>query len=115
MTSVWYESPQRIIATLARHRAGRSARRVFMLREYTKLHEQQILGTRRSRARHSRNPFAAKSSWSSKGRRRRLPLRRTSEIDAAIDSILETGASVSAIAKALVERGLGERRHSTHS
>ena len=45
IASIWYESPQRIRKTLRDIDAVAPEARVFLLREYTKLHEQQILGT----------------------------------------------------------------------
>jgi len=45
LTSVWYESPQRIHKTLRDIDSVAPDARIFLLREYTKMHEQQILGT----------------------------------------------------------------------
>ncbi|MGA9944172.1 MAG: 16S rRNA (cytidine(1402)-2'-O)-methyltransferase, partial [Candidatus Cybelea sp.] len=47
-TTIWYESPQRIRATLADLAAVAPEAQVFVVREYTKLHEQQLLGTPQS-------------------------------------------------------------------
>ena len=44
-TSIWYESPQRIRASLGDLAAIAPDARIFLVREYTKLHEQQLLGT----------------------------------------------------------------------
>src|SRR5581483_686470 len=43
--SVWYESPQRVRAFLADVEHVASDARVFLLREYTKRFEQQLLGS----------------------------------------------------------------------
>ncbi|MGA8099292.1 MAG: 16S rRNA (cytidine(1402)-2'-O)-methyltransferase, partial [Candidatus Cybelea sp.] len=43
-TTIWYESPRRIRATLADLAAVAPEADVFVVREYTKLHEQQLLG-----------------------------------------------------------------------
>jgi len=40
---VWFESPQRIHAALADLEAVDAQRRCFVLREYTKMHEQQLV------------------------------------------------------------------------
>ena len=110
--SVWYESPQRIIATLSDIAELEPLRRLFILREYTKMYEEQLSGCASEvlarlvqpvrgeivlvlDAGHASEPEAAESS----------------EIDAAIDELLAENQSVSAIAKALTDRGLGERRH----
>src|SRR5471032_553305 len=45
MPSVWYESPHRAAAALADLAAVAPAVRVFLLREFTKLHEQHLTGT----------------------------------------------------------------------
>lgn len=45
LTSIWYESPQRIHKTLRDIDSVAPDVRIFLLREYTKMHEQQVLGT----------------------------------------------------------------------
>ena len=45
MPSVWYESPHRIADALADLAAVAPGVRVFLVREFTKLHEQQVAGT----------------------------------------------------------------------
>ncbi len=44
-TTIWYESPRRIRASLADLGAVAADARVFVVREFTKLHEQHYLGT----------------------------------------------------------------------
>src|ERR1700681_948601 len=44
-TTVWYEAPHRILAALADLAAVAPQRRVFLVRELSKLYEQQVLGT----------------------------------------------------------------------
>lgn len=111
ITSVWYESPQRIAAALADIEAVDAQRRVFVLREYTKMHEQQILGTAREAADALLQPVRGELVLVIEGLAPVAPEVATADIDAAIDTLLDADASVSAIAKALVERGFGERRH----
>lgn len=111
ITSVWFESPQRIIATLADIERVDPERRIFVLREYTKLHEQHILGTPREVRAALAEPVRGELAVVIEGIAPAVCPANESEIDEAIDGLLETGASVSSIAKALVERGLGERRH----
>lgn len=43
--SIWFESPRRLRASLADLAAIAPEARLFLLREYTKLHEEQLLGT----------------------------------------------------------------------
>lgn len=108
---VWYESPQRVLATLRDIEELDGTRRIFVLREYTKLHEQQILGTAAEVAAALAQPVRGELVVVIEGKRREVRVPETAEIDAAIDELLPGGASVSAIAKLLAERGFGERRH----
>ena len=110
-TSVWYESPQRIIAALADVHAVDADRRVFVLREYTKLHEQQVSGTAQTVADALAQPVRGEVVLVVEGKTPEIREPLADEVDAAIDEMLATGASVSAIAKALADRDFGERRH----
>ena len=112
MTAVWYESPQRIAAFLQDLAAVKPDARVFLLREYTKRFEQQLLGTPAGVAAQLAAPVrgeivvvvAPEAS----------PQKQAPEqavLESEIDEGLRGGRSVSAIAKALSERGYGERRH----
>lgn len=112
VTTIWYESPQRIGATLADLGAVAPDADVFLVREYTKLHEQQLWGTPQSvRERLGDGvrgelsfaiaPYADKSEQS-------VPkLAPTSE---QIDALLAGGRRVSDVAKQLARSGYGERR-----
>ena len=111
LTSVWYESPQRILATLGEIAAEDPQRRVFVLREYTKLHEQQIGGTAAQAAAQLAQPVRGEIVLVIEGMPETVQPADSAEVDAAIDALLPGGASVSAIAKALADRGFGERRH----
>jgi 16S rRNA (cytidine1402-2'-O)-methyltransferase len=111
ITSVWYESPQRILATLGDIGQIDPQRRIFIVREYTKLHEQQLLGTAADVAGALVQPVRGEFVLVIEGKMPVVAAASQDDIDNAIDVLLETGASVSAIAKALVERGYGERRH----
>lgn len=110
-TTIWYEAPQRIRASLADLAAVAPQARVFVVREYTKLHEQQIFGSPRDALEALPDPprgevaFAvapcdAPASPSDSA---------LEEADAAIDELLAQGRRVGEIAKLLAERGLGER------
>lgn len=110
-TSVWYESPQRIHAALADLEAIEPAARAFVLREYTKLHEQQIAGTPAQVAALLETPVRGEVVLVIEGRAPATvapPDARA--IDAAIDARLAAGASVASLAKELAEAGFGRRR-----
>lgn len=110
--SVWYESPQRIGAFLADLDAVDPDADVFLLREYTKRYEQQIAGKPALVAAQLTSPvrgeiaLAVRPSISSAQEHS-----SSADVDSEIDALLDSGTSVSAIAKTLSERGLGARRH----
>lgn len=110
--SVWYESPQRIRGLLSDIAAVDPDARVFLVREYTKRYEQQILGTAQEVAAQLAEPVRGEIALAIEPSR--APAAQPpaeSDLDAEIDALLHAGESVSAVAKALSERGLGERRH----
>ncbi|HKU68621.1 MAG TPA: 16S rRNA (cytidine(1402)-2'-O)-methyltransferase [Candidatus Baltobacteraceae bacterium] len=112
MPSVWYESPQRIHALLADVAAVDPSARVFLVREYTKRFEQQILGTADEVAAQLAAPVRGEIALviePARAPQAQPPSRM--QLDDEIDALLREGKSVSAVAKALCERGLGERRH----
>ncbi len=112
ITTIWYESPRRIHATLADLDRVAPGVQVFLVREYTKLHEQQLLGTPAHVAAALAQPVRGEIVLVLKASARHISAAPTSnEIDERIDAMLATGASVSAIAKSLAERGCGTRRH----
>ena len=107
-TTVWFESPQRILATLHDLESVAPQRRCFVLREYTKLHEQQILG--------SAHDVAAALSQPVRGEivlvveRGSVKRNAPADFDRAADALLATRESVATIAKTLAQRGYGARR-----
>jgi 16S rRNA (cytidine1402-2'-O)-methyltransferase len=111
--SVWYEAPHRIHATLDDLAAVAPAARIFLLREFTKLHEQQIAGTPADVAAALAQPVRGEIVFVLDGGPLEEPVRSADgpELDTAIGRLIDEGHSTSAIAKALAERGLGERRH----
>jgi 16S rRNA (cytidine1402-2'-O)-methyltransferase len=101
--TAWYESPHRIVATLETLAALAPKAELFVARELTKLHEQQVLGTATEvlaqLERQVRGeivlvlaPQPAPSA----------PL-SDAEVDRAIDALLAEGKPVTTIAKALAE------------
>jgi 16S rRNA (cytidine1402-2'-O)-methyltransferase len=111
-TSIWYEAPHRIRATLADLAAVAPEARLFLVREFTKFHEQQILGTPAEVAAALDDPVRGEIAFVLEGGERAPVAPPTNvDLDAAIDALLADGGTTSAIAKSLAERGLGERRH----
>ncbi|HEY9086296.1 MAG TPA: 16S rRNA (cytidine(1402)-2'-O)-methyltransferase [Candidatus Tyrphobacter sp.] len=111
VTSVWYESPKRIRAALADLETVAPNARVFLLREYTKLHEQQLLGTAGEVAAELPSPVRGEIVLVVEASPPAALQPEAAAVDTAIDTLLAEGASVSAIAKALAQRGYGLRRH----
>lgn len=111
--SVWYESPQRIRASLADLEAVDPGARVFLLREYTKRYEEQLLGAPAEIAAKLADPVRGEIVFvvapSIDAPTAAAP--SADQLDAEIDALLQSGQSVSAVAKTLARRGLGERRH----
>jgi 16S rRNA (cytidine1402-2'-O)-methyltransferase len=111
-TTVWYEAPHRIVESLADVAAVAPDRRLFLVRELSKLHEQQILGTPAEVAAALAEPVRGEIAFVVEGAAPELAERATdAELDAAIDALVAEGLTTSAIAKRLAEAGHGERRH----
>lgn len=110
-TVVWYESPKRIRATLADLEAVAPLARLFLVREYTKLHEQQLLGTATEIAAALADPIRGEIALVAAPASSATPAPDPHAVDVAIDAMLAAGAPVSAIAKTLADRGFGRRRY----
>lgn len=114
MPSVWYESPQRVHAFLADVEAVDAQARLFLVREYTKRFEQQLFGSAADVAAQLVQPVRGEIAVVIEPSGACTPQPATAsqaDLDDEIDALLREGKSVSAVAKALSERGLGERRH----
>lgn len=111
--SVWYESPQRVRSLLTDIASVDPQARVFLLREYTKRYEQQLLGTAAEVEAQLADPVRGEIALVIAPSAYRVPASPApaGDLDAEIDALLDRGESVSAVAKALAERGFGERRH----
>lgn len=110
--SVWYEAPHRIRKTLDELEALAPGRRLFLVRELSKLHEQQLLGTAAELRASLADPVRGEIVFVIEGSERVAdPAPSQIELERAIDAFLSEGESVSAIAKRLADRGAGERRH----
>ena len=108
--TVWYEAPQRIIDSLTDLATVAPDARVFLVREYTKKFEQQVLGTAdevraaidvpvRGEVTFVIAPYAVENEH-----------HEGQVDDETIDAMLDRGSSVRDIAKELAERGRGDRR-----
>ncbi len=108
--TVWYESPHRIGDALADLGAVNPGVRTFVLREFTKVHEQQLAGTPADVAAALPDPvrgevvFVIDASAAAAP-----PASSAASIDEQIDALLAAGKSTAAIAKALAASGAGER------
>jgi 16S rRNA (cytidine1402-2'-O)-methyltransferase len=109
--SVWYEAPHRIRATLAGLASVGPTARVFLVRELTKLHEEHLAGTAAEILAKLADPVRGEIAFVIEPLAYEAVAPSEDTIDAAIDALLEGGASVSAAAKALVAQGAGERQH----
>lgn len=112
-TTVWYEAPHRVRAALADLAAVAPARRVFLVRELSKLHEQQALGTAAEVAAVLDDPVRGEIALVVEGAPTERPVEAPSaaDLDAAIDALVAEGLTTSAIAKRLADAGHGVRRH----
>jgi 16S rRNA (cytidine1402-2'-O)-methyltransferase len=109
-TTIWYESPQRIVASLADIGTVAPDALVFLVREYTKRFEQQLLGTPESVAQGLATPVRGEIVFAVAPYVRADPAQAPVDLDGEIDALLETGASVAEIARNLARRGAGDRR-----
>jgi 16S rRNA (cytidine1402-2'-O)-methyltransferase len=114
-TTVWYEAPHRIVASLGDLAAVAPDRRVFLVRELTKLHEEQLLGRPAEIAAALAQPVRGEVAFVVEGGAPHAPgpgdAPDAETIDAAIDALVAEGLTTSAIAKRLADAGHGARRH----
>ncbi len=109
--SVWYESPHRAAAALADLAAVDPQARVFLVREFTKLHEQQLSGTAAEVAAGLPEPMRGEVAFVIDAGVASAPATAvTDSLDERIDALLASGASTAAIAKQLAANGAGERK-----
>lgn len=108
-TSVWYEAPSRIGATLAALAAFAPKAQVFLARELTKLHEQQISGTPAEVAALLPQPVRGEIVFVLAGAAPEVTAPSADAADAEIDRALLAGASLPDVARELARRGFGSR------
>ena len=109
-TTVWFESPQRIHATLADLTNVAANARVFLVREYTKKFEQQLLGTPAEVAAALAEPVRGEIAFAVAPYEPPEPQQSPGDLDATIDELLAGGASVAEVARRLAHAGAGNRR-----
>ena len=107
-TTVWYEAPHRILATLATLAALAPDAEVFVGRELTKLHEEQLSGTPGAVAAALPQPVRGELVLALAPYRSTQTAVSDEQLDAAIDAALAAGSAPATIAKALS----GESTHS---
>ncbi len=110
-TTIWYESPRRLRATLADLAAVASGVQVFLVREYTKLHEQQLWGTPEQVIARLPEPIRGEVAFAIAPYDAGSPATPAiEEASAAIDALLADGRRVGEVAKLLAARGFGDRK-----
>ncbi|MGH7662546.1 MAG: 16S rRNA (cytidine(1402)-2'-O)-methyltransferase, partial [Vulcanimicrobiaceae bacterium] len=114
VATIWYDAPHRIVATL--EELARLAPRtpLFLARELTKVHEEHLHGTAgevlAALGKPVRGEIVLVLAPTTIDAPERPSAPSDDALDRAIDEALASGRSISAIAKTLAGRGLGERR-----
>jgi 16S rRNA (cytidine1402-2'-O)-methyltransferase len=109
--SVWYESPHRIVAALGDLAAVAPDIPIFLVREFTKLHEQQLTGTAAEVAAGLPDPVRGEVAFVIEaGVAAGTETADARPLDEQIDALLAAGVSTAAIAKRLAAGGAGERK-----
>lgn len=108
--SVWYESPHRIAGALADLAAIAPDVPTFLVREFTKLYEQQISGTPAEVAAALPDPMRGEVAFVIDAGVAQAADVNGASLDEQIDALLAAGVSTAAIAKRLAASGAGERQ-----
>ncbi len=110
LPTIWYESPARIAAALRDLHSVAPDARIFLLREFTKMHEQQLSGVPEEVLQNLATPVRGELMFVIEAQ----PVAQRSEthenLETHIDALLLARRPVSAIAKQLADQGFGERR-----
>jgi len=111
VTTIWYESPRRIAAALTDLAAVAPGAQVFLVREYTKMHEQQCWGTPRGVLAQLPDPVLGEVAFAIApyDAQTSAPA-ATQDAGAAMDALLADGRRIGEVAKLLASRGFGDRR-----
>jgi 16S rRNA (cytidine1402-2'-O)-methyltransferase len=109
-TSLWYESPNRVRATLETLAGIDAQMAIFAGRELTKFYEQQVLGTPADVLAALADPPRGEFVLALAGRETANTASPSPEnVDAEIDRALARGDSIPGIARALANLGFGTR------
>jgi 16S rRNA (cytidine1402-2'-O)-methyltransferase len=108
--SVWYESPHRIAAALADLAAIAPGVPTFLVREFTKLYEQQVSGTPAEVAAALPDPMRGEVAFVIDAGVAETAGAQGGSLDERIDGLIAAGESTAAIAKQLAASGAGERK-----
>lgn len=109
-TSVWYESPQRIVATLEALALIAPECDVALVRELSKLHEEQLSGSPGAVAARLERPVRGEIAFALHPAPPPAAAAPEPEaVEAAIEAALRGGRSTAAAAKELAAAGLGTR------
>jgi 16S rRNA (cytidine1402-2'-O)-methyltransferase len=108
--SVWYESPHRIADALADLAAIAPDVPTFLVREFTKLYEQQISGTPAEVAAALPDPMRGEVAFVIDAGVAQAADVNGASLDEQIDALLAAGVSTAAIAKRLAASGAGDRQ-----
>jgi 16S rRNA (cytidine1402-2'-O)-methyltransferase len=109
-TTIWYESPQRIRATLADLASVAPTAQVFLVREYTKRHEQHCLGAPDQVIAELADPVRGEVAFAiAPYDAAPVAAPQTDATNAAIDALIADGRRVGEVAKLLAASGFGDR------
>lgn len=106
-TTLWYESPRRIRSTLDDLAAVAPGAGVFLVREYTKLHEQQVAGTPAAVAAALADPVRGEIAFAIAPAH--VEAAPSGVTDGELDALVIAGRRISDVAKELAKQGRGER------
>jgi 16S rRNA (cytidine1402-2'-O)-methyltransferase len=107
LTTIWYESPQRVAGTLTDLASVAPQARVFLVRELSKVHEQQLDGTPAEVCEQLARPVRGEVAFAVAPYKRARVLAAE---DGEIDALLARGLGVGEVAKILAAAGRGARR-----
>jgi len=111
ITTIYFESPQRILATLEDLAEVAPEARVFLVREFTKRYEQQLLGSAAEVSKGLEQPIRGEIAFAIAPHVfAEAQDAAPADTAAAIEALLDQGRSVRDIAKRLADAGAGDRR-----
>jgi 16S rRNA (cytidine1402-2'-O)-methyltransferase len=109
-TTIWYESPQRIRGALADLGEVAPDARVFLVREYTKVHEEQLAGRPQEVLAALSEPVRGEVAFAVAPHEAQAAPPGRETTSEAIDALLKDGHRVGEVAKLLAARGFGDRQ-----